>query len=108
MSRDAQAVLLGPGYLYLAPWLAGAPETYIPLADTVVPTDAPGGNFADIGYSEEGWNLVATNEFSDWTPAELVDPITQVSLDMAFVITPEPATLSWLVLGGLLVTRRRR
>ena len=78
MSRDAQAVLLGPGYLYLAAWSSGAPETYTPLAETVVLTDSPGGNFADIGYSEEGWNLVATNEFSDWTPAELVDPITTV------------------------------
>ena len=39
---------------------------------------------------------------------ELRDPITDDSLDMAFVITPEPATLSLLVLGGLSLLRRRR
>jgi len=44
---------------------------------------------------------------------ELRDPITGESLDMAFVITPEPATLALLALGGLgvlgrVVRRRRR
>lgn len=42
-------------------------------------------------------------------PTELYEPpdFTQ-SLDLAFVITPEPATLSLLALGGLALLRRRR
>jgi hypothetical protein len=37
---------------------------------------------------------------------ELRDPVTFDSLDMAFVITPEPATLLLLSLGGLALRRR--
>jgi hypothetical protein len=40
----------------------------------------------------------------NWT--ELIDPISGTSLDMAFVITPEPASLLLLAFG-LLVLRRR-
>jgi len=40
---------------------------------------------------------------------ELRDPRTQESLDLAFVITPEPATMAVLGLGALaLIARRRR
>jgi len=41
-----------------------------------------------------------------WQP--LIDPFTGESLDLAFVITPEPATLALLGLGGALVMLRRR
>lgn len=46
-------------------------------------------------------------ENPDWR--EMVDP-SGVSMDLAFVITPEPATMSLLALGvmGLLVRRRKR
>ena len=39
---------------------------------------------------------------------ELIDPLNGQSLDLAFVITPEPATLVVLALGSLLALRRRR
>jgi hypothetical protein len=42
----------------------------------------------------------------DW--AMILDPVSGAAMDMAFVITPEPATLSLLALGGLAVLRRRR
>lgn len=42
----------------------------------------------------------------DWM--ELCDPITQASLDLAFVITPEPGALSLLLVGGGLGLLRRR
>jgi len=40
----------------------------------------------------------------DWTP--LVDPLTGASLDMAFVITPEPASFGLLLLGAWMLRRR--
>lgn len=39
---------------------------------------------------------------------ELFDPFTGISLDLAFVITPSPGTLSLLAIAGALTTRRRR
>ena len=39
---------------------------------------------------------------------ELTDPVTGESLDLAFVITPEPGTLALLALGGIGLLRRRR
>jgi len=48
------------------------------------------------------WDMIN----QDW--AELRDPISDESLDMAFVITPEPTTLALLALGGLAVLRKRR
>ncbi len=67
-----------------------APYTGTHFMDDAVWSDlnASGGN--------SGWN-------------ELFDPIEQtVSLDLAFVITPEPGTMALLVLGGLALIRRRK
>jgi hypothetical protein len=68
----------------------------------------------DFGWktSTTQWNDDAVYGFFDpedpqpivWN--ELVDP-DQVSLDLAFVITPEPGTLLLLGLGGLLLRWRR-
>ncbi len=54
------------------------------------------------------WPSVSSGPFGDemiWH--ELRDPITGESLDLAFVITPEPATLAVLLIGGLLFLARR-
>ena len=60
------------------------------------------------------WNDDAV--WADWSPGmpapsgwqELRDPLTGDSLDLAFVITPEPASLLLLALGGCALLRRRR
>ncbi len=39
---------------------------------------------------------------------ELVDPTTGKSIDLSFVITPEPTTLAILALGGILIRRKIR
>ena len=53
------------------------------------------------------WNDDAARwHYNEWL--ELRDPITDESLDMAFVITPEPTTMGVLALSGLAVLRRRR
>lgn len=78
MARSEQDVLLGPGYMYVAPHTAGAPEAKPTFDATLTLTTAPGGNWRDVGYSEDGWAIAASNTFSFWTPAELVDPIVTV------------------------------
>lgn len=56
-----------------------------------------GEHFMDdaVWLNGESWN-------------ELIDPITEESLDFAFVITPEPATMALLSLGSLVLLRKRR
>ncbi|MBI5864973.1 MAG: hypothetical protein HZB38_10800 [Planctomycetes bacterium] len=62
-----------------------------------------------------GWktSLDHFNDDAVWTDSglpdwhELRDPFTQESLDMAFVITPEPASAA-LLLGGLIMVLRTR
>jgi len=59
--------------------------------------------------SQDHWNDDAVCRHVD-TYSELYDPlVTTESLDLAFVITPEPATMSLLGLGALgLIARRKR
>lgn len=78
MARNTQEVLLGPGYFYVAPHTAGAPEAAPSFTASLELTTAPGGNWVDVGYSEDGWAMAGSNQFSFWTPAEEVDPIVTV------------------------------
>ena len=67
--------------------------------------------------AEWGWKTSLSDHFGDdaiWLEAanggilkRLLGPSGE-SLDLAFVITPEPATLALLLLGGLTLLRRKR
>ena len=78
MPRVEEAVHLGPGFMYVAAHIAGVAEPYVELVSTIEVGDDPAGNWVDVGFSEDGWNFVAENEYGFWTPAELVDPIATV------------------------------
>ena len=60
--------------------------------------------------TQDHWNDDAVYSDLDspvgWQP--LYDPITSETLDLAFVITPEPVTLAVVILGGLAALIRRR
>ncbi|MDM8004964.1 MAG: hypothetical protein QUV05_02265 [Phycisphaerae bacterium] len=69
-------------------------------------------------YGEWGWKTSLDHwgddaVWSDYVPGgytpwqDLHDPTTGESLDMAFVITPEPAAVVLLAVGSLLLRRRR-
>lgn len=61
--------------------------------------------------SLDHWNDDAVFEASDGSWAELYDPRSDhpnESLDMAFVITPEPATMTLLAIGFVALIGRRR
>ncbi len=67
-------------------------------------------------YSEDGWDSSAGSFGSGavWTDPDMAlwqplnDPVTGQPLDMAFVITPEPMTISLLAIGAAIISRRRR
>ena len=46
-------------------------------------------------------------DYPDPNWQEIQEPYSGKSLDLAFVITPEPGTLGLLALGGLALLRRR-
>ncbi len=69
------------------------------------------------GGGNVGWKTSMDHFMDDavymcpWAPGtwwELRDPLSGESLDLAFVITPEPATMSLLALGGIGVLIRKR
>ncbi|MGD9110447.1 MAG: PEP-CTERM sorting domain-containing protein [Phycisphaerales bacterium] len=66
-----------------------------------------------------GWKTSKSEQFGadavyygwvdyQWCAYELYDPITYESLDMAFVITPEPTSLLLLAMGATVVLKRQR
>ena len=76
MARTDTEVLLGPGFFYTAPF----GEAFPVFVGGELPSTAPGGAWADAGFSEEGWNLVADLTYEFFTPAEEVDPIAAIKV----------------------------
>jgi hypothetical protein len=67
--------------------------------------------FATIGWKtsldhHEDDAAYTSDTIGGWR--ELLDPLSGASMDMAFVITPEPAALAILALGACMVLVRRR
>jgi len=81
--------------------------------DLQVTVSGPGGDFG-WKSSLDHWNDDAVYGF--WNPENpapiqwlpLFDPLTGETLDLAFVITPEPGTIVLLVMGGLVGLARRK
>lgn len=100
MARNDGQVLLGPGYMYTAPF----GEAFPTFAGGETIASLPGGNWVDVGYSEEGWNLVADTEFEFFTPAEEVDPLAAIKVGQEIHFRGLAAQFSFenlqLALGG--------
>ncbi len=91
------------------------PNPFHQVAGTIywldISVKLPGGLPPWFGWktSLNHWNDDAVwGDYPDPMWMELRDPITQQSLDLAFVITPEPGTLVLLLVGGALGLLRRR
>jgi len=92
--------------------VVGIPQPFVQKLGEIYWLDA--SFYVPPGVPRVGWKT-SRNHFMDdavWgdlpSPQwkELRDPITQESLDLAFVITPEPQALLLLTLGGLILARR--
>jgi len=89
------------------PFVQQAGQIYWLSIDSVYAPNAAVGWKTSLDHHEDA--AVWCDDIDDGASwQELLDPITSASLDLAFVITPEPATLSLLALGGLALLRRRR
>ena len=89
MARAVDEVLVGPGTLYTAPLGEAFPTN---------PSTAPAGNWAEIGYSEDGWSVEADKTFEDVLVAEEVDPIATYKTAQSIRLTGQVAQASLEVL----------
>lgn len=95
MARNALEVLVGTGTLYVAPLGEAFPTT---------PATAVAGNWADIGYSENGWSFAVDRTFEDIEVAEEVDPLrvlkTAQSISMRGVAAQASLEVLQIAFGG--------
>lgn len=95
MAQSTAEVLLGPGRLHTADEGEAFPTD---------PSTAVAGTFEDIGYSEDGWNIVADVTYEFFTPAEEADPIATLKTEQEAHIRGVAAQFSLenlkLALGG--------
>jgi hypothetical protein len=105
---------LGPDNPFEQLGTSAEPIVYWLVVDAV--TESLLGEDPEFGWktSLDHWNDDAVwadghDAVTDqWQELHHPDSNLNMSLDMAFVITPEPATMGLLIIGGLALLRRRR
>lgn len=85
MPRSVDEILIGPGFLYTAALGEAFPTD---------PGTAVGGNWVEIGYSEDGWAVEADKTFEDVFVAEEVDPVGTYKTAQSIRIVGEVAQAS--------------
>lgn len=85
MARTVDEIVVGPGTLYTAPLGEAFPTN---------PATAPAGNWAEIGYSENGWSIEADKTFEDVFVAEEIDPVATFKTAQLIRIVGEMAQIS--------------
>lgn len=87
-------------------------DPFIQEKDTIYWLGINFGTLPFIGWKESGSthfndDAVWRNLGGGWTELRHPDPALNYSLDLAFVITPEPAAIVILALGGLCLVRKK-
>lgn len=88
MARDPNAVLAGTGYMHYAELTSGGTVPEPPPASA--PSDytaAPGGNWEDVGYSDDGWALEWELTFEEVRVAEEPAPIRTLWTEADYRLT---------------------
>ncbi|AQQ72268.1 hypothetical protein SMSP2_02650 [Limihaloglobus sulfuriphilus] len=78
------------------------------LSGVLQPTPFVGWKETDRNWNDDAvWmNIDPPDGYPDLYWTELVNPELGTSIDLAFVITPEPATIALLAIGGLFIRKR--
>lgn len=95
MARTTDEILVGTGTMYVAALSTAFPTN---------PDTTPSGSWAEVGYSEGGWNFEVDKTFEDVPVAEEVDPVATFKTAQAIRVTGELSQASLtniqLAMGG--------